>query len=63
MVFNILAPSFMLFTFLVVQILKLVMLNDFDESIGLSMSVNCDVNGIKKKVKILGVGCSLSSFH
>jgi len=43
MVFNILAPSFMLFTFLVVQILKL------DESVGLSMSsVNCDVSGIKK---------------
>jgi len=41
----------MLFTFLVVQILKLVMLNDFDESIGSSMSVNCDVSGIKKKSK------------
>ena len=39
MLFNILAPSFMPFTFLVVQILKLVTLNDFDECVGLSMSV------------------------
>jgi hypothetical protein len=40
-VFNILAPFFMLFTFIVVKILKHLILDDFDEieRVGLSMSM------------------------